>query len=267
MYATLALGPLSLPTGPILAMLAAVLALEIAGRAGRHWGLHADDVWNTGLLALVAGMIVARLWTIIQFWPVYQDEPLLIVSLRPSGFALWPGIIAATVAAFAWMVRRALDPVRVGAALAIGLVAGAVVINVSLFLTGAVVGQPSTAPWAMRNFAEMVHPVGLYRALGLLVLLLILWVTMDARRPVRTIWLAILGYALVHLVADAFIRDATLLAAFHQSQVIALAVAVAAALALAREATAFVARAPNAPAVPLSPTEASAAPVSDSASE
>ncbi len=256
MHATLALGPLSLPTGPIFAMLAAVLALEVAGRAGRRFGLHADDVWNTGLMALVAGLIVARLWTIIQFWPVYLDEPLLIVSLRPSGFAFWPGVTAALVAAFAWMVRRALDPARVGAALAMGLVAGGVVINISNYLTGAVVGQPSSAPWAVRSFSEIVHPVGLYRALGLALVLLLLWASADAQRPVRTIWLAVLGYALVHLVADAWVRDAALLGAFHQSQVIALLVAVGAALALAREAASFSRRATPASDAPLSPDAA-----------
>ncbi len=235
MHATLALGPLSLPTGPILAMLAAVLALEVAGRAGRRFGLLPDDIWNTGLVALLAGVIVARLWTIIQFWPVYRDEPMLMVSLRPSGFAFWPGVIAALVAAFAWMVWKSLDPGRVTAALAIGLVAGAVVINVSVYLTGTLVGMPSDAPWAVRHFLEIVHPVGLYRALGLAALLVLLWATIDARRPARTIWLAVLGYALVHLVVDAFVRDAALLGSFHQSQVVGLVVAFVAALMLARE--------------------------------
>lgn len=256
MHATLALGPLSLPTGPIFAMLAAVLALEVAGRAGRRFALHADDVWNTGLLALLAGLIVARLWTIIQFWPVYRDEPLLIVSLRPSGFAVWPGVIAAVIVAFAWMVRRSLDPGRVAAAASIGLVAGAALINVSLYLTGAVVGLPSTAPWAARYFLEFVHPVGLYSALGLTIALVLLWLAADVRRPARTIWLALLGYALVHLMCDAFVRDATLIGPFHQSQVIALVVAVGAALALAREATAFARRAPALAAdAPTSPAD------------
>lgn len=242
MHATLALGPLSLPTGPIFAMLAAVLALEVAGRAGRRFGLHADDVWNTGLLALLAGLIVARLWTIIQFWPVYRDEPFLIVSLRRSGFAFWPGLIAAVGVAFIWMVRRSLDPLCVAAATSIGLMAGMALVNISLYLTGGVVGLPSTAPWAARYFSEMVHPVGLYRALGLTFVLVLVWLTADALRPARTIWLGLLGAALVHLFADAFVRDAVLLGTYRQSQLIALAVAVTAALALAREADAFARR-------------------------
>ncbi len=98
--------------------------------------------------------------------------------------------------------------------------------------------MPSDAPWAVRHFLEIVHPVGLYRALGLAALLVLLWATIDARRPARTIWLAVLGYALVHLVADAFVRDAALLGSFHQSQVVGLVVAIVAALMLAREAVA-----------------------------
>jgi prolipoprotein diacylglyceryltransferase len=91
MYQALPFGPVTLPTGPLLAMLAVFLGLETAGRFGRRLGLRTDDVWNTGLLAVLAGLIVARLWNVFQFWYVYTAEPLLIVSLRPSGFALWPG--------------------------------------------------------------------------------------------------------------------------------------------------------------------------------
>ena len=57
---------------------------------GRRLGLRPDDLWNTGLIALLAGFIVARVWNVFQFWYVYSAEPLLLFSLRPSGFAFWP---------------------------------------------------------------------------------------------------------------------------------------------------------------------------------
>ena len=41
-----------------------------------------------------AGVVVARLWNAAQFWYIYAEEPLLLFSLRPSGFALLPGLIA-----------------------------------------------------------------------------------------------------------------------------------------------------------------------------
>ena len=48
MYPTLPFGPLALPTGPILAILAIIVTLDIAGRYGRRLGVHPDDIWNVG---------------------------------------------------------------------------------------------------------------------------------------------------------------------------------------------------------------------------
>jgi len=194
------------------------------------------------LIALLVGLIVARLWTIIQFWPIYRDEPLLIVSLRPSGFALWPGVIAAALTAFANMLRLSLDPARMAAAFAVGLVGGGIVINISAYLTGAALGTVTDVPWAARYFIERVHPVGLYRAAGLGILLTLCVLTLRPQRPMRTVWLALLGYALVHLVADAWLRDAVLWGAYSRNQIVALLLALAATAALALEAGAFARR-------------------------
>ncbi len=236
MYQSLPFGPASIPTGPLFALLAALLALEVAGRAGRRLGLHPDDVWNTGLLALLAGLIVARLWTILQFRAVYQAEPMLIVSLRPSGFALGPGLAAALIAGYGYLLYRRGDPVRVAAAFAVGLVAGGILINISAFLTGSVVGLPSDLPWAARHFLERVHPVGLYRAAGLLLVTLLVWLAMERARPGRTVWHALFGYALVHLLCDAFVREPALVGLLRRSQVVALLLVLLAGLVLSRRA-------------------------------
>lgn len=68
---------------------AAVLGLEVMARYGQRNGMSQDELWNVGLIALTGRLIVARLWNVVQFWAVYQAEPLLILSIRPSGFALW----------------------------------------------------------------------------------------------------------------------------------------------------------------------------------
>ena len=123
MIPTLPFGPLSLPTGPVLAIFAVIVTLEIGGRFGRRLQLHPDDVWNVGLIGLAAGLIVARLWNVFQFWYIYRAEPTLIVSLRPSGFAYWPGVVAAVIAGYAYLWRARLDPAKIAAALAVGMAA------------------------------------------------------------------------------------------------------------------------------------------------
>ncbi|MCS6825326.1 MAG: prolipoprotein diacylglyceryl transferase [Caldilinea sp.] len=233
MYPALPFGPITLPTGPLFAMLAIFFGLESAGRFGRRFGLRTDDVWNVGLLALLAGLIVARSWNVFQFWYVYSAEPLLIFSLRPGGFALWPGVVAALVVGYAYLLRRALDPLRVAAALAMGLLTAAAILAVSDHLTGAITGLPSNLPWARPYFGEMQHPAALYRALGFVLSVVFVWTAADPRRPGRTLGHVGLAGGLVLLVADAFAAPDAMTGPFRTGQLMGLALALLSAGALA----------------------------------
>jgi phosphatidylglycerol---prolipoprotein diacylglyceryl transferase len=225
MYPALPFGPITLPTGPFFVLFAAYFGLDAAARAGKRFNLRSDDVWNTGLLALLAGLIVARLWNVYQFWYVYAEEPLLIVSLRPSGYALWPGLIAALVAGYAYLLRSALNPLVMAAAFAPGALTAGVFLNVGDYLTGLLTGLPSDMPWALPYFGEMQHPVALYRAVGLIIVLILLWWRLDPTRPQRTIYHAALGWGVVHLLADGFAANAPMTGPFRTSQLIGFAVA------------------------------------------
>jgi phosphatidylglycerol:prolipoprotein diacylglycerol transferase len=235
MLPTLPFGPLALPTGPVVILLAVTLGLELAGRYGRRLGLHTDEVWNTGLLALLAGLVVARLWNVVQLWPIYRDDPGLILSLRPGGFALLPGVAAALLAGYANLVRRALDPLRVAACLAVGAVAAGIVLEAGAYLTGAVVGEVSNMPWALSYFGQLRHPVAIYRALGLWLLFIILWLDRRRNSPQRTLLLAGFGYSLIRLVTDAFVDGPALLGSFRLNQVVAFASTLLFAWLLARD--------------------------------
>jgi phosphatidylglycerol:prolipoprotein diacylglycerol transferase len=214
-----------------------MLTLDVASRYGRRLDVHPDDIWNVGLIALTAGLIVARLWNVFQFWYIYQSDPILIFSIRPSGFEFWPGLIAALIAGYAYLLRRALNPVRVAAALAVGLVAGSIIQGISGYATGTQLGMVSDAPWALPYFGEMRHPAGLYQAFASLFLTILLWLAADAQRPLRVLWQAILGYSLIRLVTDGFLAEAAQLGNLRVSQIIALAVALIVLLLLAKDNT------------------------------
>jgi len=227
-----------MPTGPFLTMLAFWVGLEVASRYGRRLGLQGDAIWNAGLVAILAGLIVARLWNVVQFWYVYAEQPMLILSLRPSGFSFWPGVIAALIAGYAYLMVKALDPVKVGAAFAVGGLAAGSILNVSQYLTGAAIGTLTELPWALPYYGEPRHPVALYRMVGLLLVLIAVLVWSDARRPLRTIWMVGLGFSLVHLISDAFLASGAMRGDFRTSQVMAFVGALIFSLLLAREQSA-----------------------------
>lgn len=248
MYPSLPFGPISMPTGPFLTLLAFWVGLEVASRYGRRLGLHSDAVWNAGLVAILAGLIVARLWNVVQFWYVYAEQPLLIFSLRPSGFALWPGLIAALVGGYAYLIARALDPVKMAAAFAVGGLAAAGILNLSQYLTGATLGVLTDSRLALPYYGEPRHPVALYRMVGMVLALVAVLAWSDPRRPARTLWLAGLGFCLVHLIADGFVANGALVGEFRTSQVLAFVGALIFSLLLARDVN--VRRVDSAPAIP-----------------
>ncbi len=234
MYPFLPIGPVSLPTIPVSAILAIWLGLSVMARSGARQSLHPDQTLTAGFVAVAAGIIVARLWHVIQFWAIYGAEPLLAISPRPGGMALWPGIIAALIIGYAYLLRARLDPAKIAAAAVIGGSVAEALLQIGGFLGGSVVGMATDLPWGMFYFGEFVHPVGLYRAAGALVLAGLLFLRGPFARPWRVVLVATLGYALIRLVADAFVADAATVGAFRVSQGVALAMSLLSSWLLAR---------------------------------
>lgn len=232
MYPVIPIGPLSLPTAPFFALLAIWLGLGMMGRSGRNLNIDPDQLWNFGLLALGAGFIVARLWHVVQFWAIYRIEWALIFSPRPGAFAFWPGLVAALLVGYGFLIWKRMEPTRVGAALALGLLVAGGLLEISAFLTSTTLGLPSNLPWALPVFDLTRHPVALYRAGGMFALAALLFWRGDFQRPARLMGWAILGYALLRLLADGFLADAATLGGIRISQLVALAAALLATLLL-----------------------------------
>lgn len=235
MYSTLPFGPFTLPTGPFLALIAVYVGLDAAARFGRSLRLPINDTWNTGLLALAAGLVVARLWNVLQFWYVYAAEPWLIVNPRPSGLAFWPGVAGALVAGYAYLLRRAVSPVKMAAALSVGWLVSSAILSIGAYLTGSTLGLPSRLPWSLPYYGELQHPAALYLCVGFAAAAAVVWWLADRKRPGRTVLLAWLGYGLVELIAGGFTANVDLIGPLRARQVIGLAVALLCSAGLAYE--------------------------------
>jgi len=234
MYPVLPFGPITIPTGPLVVLVALTVGLEVAGRYGRRLQLSTDDVWNTGLLWVLVSVIVARLWNVIQFWDVYVTEPWLILSLRPSGFVWGVGLPVGIVAAYLYWWRRALSPLLMSVALAGGTIATAALVEVGAFLTGSVLGLPSTLLWALPYYGVMRHPVALYYAIGLVLLAWGGWFVVSRMAPGRLLLCWMLGVGLLFLWLGAYEEGNRTVISLRTNQLLGLLVALVACLGLAR---------------------------------
>ncbi len=230
----LSLGPFSVSIPPLLALLAGWFGLGVLAKVGGRLGLPEERAWNLGVVALAAALIVARFAHVVQFWPLYRADPWLLVSIRSGGLLLGPGLVAAGVAGYGYMLLRRMDPLPVLAALACALLVAGAFLEVSAFLTGRVLGTPTSLPWGVASFEAIRHPVGLYRAGGMGLLAGLLWWRGDVARPGRFLCQAVLGYGVLRLVADGFVANADTVAGIRVSQLLGFLGALVAALLLAR---------------------------------
>lgn len=234
MYPVLPFGPITIPTGPLVVLVALTIGLEVAGRFGRRLQLSIDDVWNTGLLGVLVSLIVARLWNVIQFWAVYVTELGLILSLRPSGFVWNAGVVAGLIAAYVYLWRRAVPPLAMSVALTAGALMAASLLEVGAFLTGSVIGLPTDVLWAIPYYGVLRHPVALYYALGFALLVFGGWWVVGKVSLGRLWLLWLLGSGLLFLGGGAYEEGSRLVMSLRANQVVGLVIALMACLGLAR---------------------------------
>lgn len=225
MITTLRLGPLALPTYPVLLILGFYLGLWLAAKTAGRRGIHPDHLYNAGFYAVLAGLVGGRLGHVLRFFAAYREDPLSVFT--PNLIAFEPVVaVGAAAAVLVLYVRRYRLPVRVFVdALSLGALLVLAVLALADGLNGRAWGMPTMLPWAIVQWDVYRHPVQYYELLGVLAVLSLLWAWLPRLAPGRVALAAVGGYAGVRLLVDAFRdRPATIGDGFRLTQVIALVV-------------------------------------------
>ena len=99
---TIPLGPLMLAADRLIALAAIALFLFACERIGRRSGQH-RAASRTAWLAVLAGIVAARLGFVAENWSAFAAEPVSALYLWQGGFsALWGAGAAAVVLLVGW---------------------------------------------------------------------------------------------------------------------------------------------------------------------
>ena len=232
MYPTLAIGPLSLPTYPLLILLGYFFGLWFASKVAARRGLDPDHFYNMGFYAVIAGLVVGRLGHVIFYFPAYASDPLSVLSPNMTAIQPWFAAVAA-LSVVVWYQHKYQIPLP---QMMDVLAGGALVLLAALALAdglnGLHFGEPSMAPWAIYQWNVARHPVQYYELLGILTVLAGFWTMLPRLKPGFAALFALAGYAGVRLLVDAFRAEAiTVGDGFRLSQIIAWIVLLLALLA------------------------------------
>jgi len=135
-------------------VIAVGVGIWVTGREADRKGLKKDDIYENLTWIVVAGLLGARLFHVIDHWP---DE-------WEGGLAIWGAVIAGFLAVAILARQRHLHLPRLLDTFAPGLVLAQAIGRVACIITGDAMGPPTNGPFgfAYTNPNAMVPQLGIY---------------------------------------------------------------------------------------------------------
>ncbi len=170
----LTIGPVTIYSyGVMMALAAVACAYLLAKDAARH-GISKETVYDFLFTCVLWGVLGARLFYILLYWPYFADHLLEIPMLQNGGLAWQGGFLGGAVAGFLFLRRRKLS-MRLWLDLTAPYIAlGQAIGRIGCFLNGCCYGKPAAWGIYFPVHQAKLHPTQLYETFGLLLIFVVL---------------------------------------------------------------------------------------------
>jgi phosphatidylglycerol:prolipoprotein diacylglycerol transferase len=228
-------GPITLRWYGILMATAMALGLWLAHRDARRRGLDAESLLKAAELALLGGLLGARLYYVLFNLDYYTQFPGKIIAVWEGGLAIHGGIIGGILVGGGYALVRRLPLATYLDIAAPSLALGQAIGRWGNFFNEEAFGTPTDLPWklyispAHRPIeyaqAEFFHPTFLYESLwDAVVFALLTWVFRTrVREAPGALFLVYLGlYSCGRFFTEALRTDALMLGPIRVAQLVSV---------------------------------------------
>ncbi len=211
MYRVLAeIGPITLYSYGFMMAISFFVGIWICGRRAAAYGFTRDQVYDSAVPVLLAGLIGAKIAYVATSWEDLSLEWRYWFSLIRGGFVYYGGVAGGAAGAIWWMRRRNLPPLGLGDLAAPSLGVALAIGRLGCWLNGCCYGTPVAWGCVFPGLHDVVprHPVQLYEAAGTLAIglgLLFVPHSLGAHRG-RTFALFLIPYSFLRFSLE-FLRD------------------------------------------------------------
>lgn len=169
------LGPLSIQTSGLLLLIGVWVGLLRTERYARRLGLDANPIYNLAMIALLAGLVGARLSYAAQHSAAFSRNPLALLALNPEMLDPLGGILTGVLAAFIYGQRKKMPlwPSLDAFAPAVAIIM--IVIGFSHLASGKAYGAPADLPWSVALWGAERHPSQIYEIIAASVIAALVW--------------------------------------------------------------------------------------------
>lgn len=179
------LGPIAIYWYGVLIVGGAMLAAHIASKLSSANGHDPEMAWNLLLIVLIAGVLGARAYHVIDKWSYYRLHPGEILGLQMSGFGIYGAVLGGALGVWGFAKYHKLRFLEWMDYVAPGLVLAQAIGRWGNFFNQELYGYPTNLPWGIYiapqhrlpgyEAFERFHPTFLYESLLCLVGFVVLY--------------------------------------------------------------------------------------------
>jgi phosphatidylglycerol:prolipoprotein diacylglycerol transferase len=193
----------------IMVVLAVVAVIALAVMEARRVGISDEHIYSVALWAIIGGVIMARLFHVIDKWDYYMANPSQIVGFE--GLAVYGAVFGALVAVLIYCWVKKISFWLIGDVIAPGAILGQAIGRIGCTINGCCYGLPTSLPWGVvytnpGSFCpvgEEFQPTQIYHLLWNLIGFGILW---SLRRRLKPQGSLFLFYLALYAAGDLSIR-------------------------------------------------------------
>jgi phosphatidylglycerol:prolipoprotein diacylglycerol transferase len=193
----------------IMVVLAVVAVIALAVMEARRVGISDEHIYSVALWAIIGGVIMARLFHVIDKWDYYMANPSQIIGFE--GLAVYGAVFGALVAVLIYCWVKKISFWLIGDVIAPGAILGQAIGRIGCTINGCCYGLPTSLPWGVvytnpGSFCpvgEEFQPTQIYHLLWNLIGFGILW---SLRRRLKPQGSLFLFYLALYAAGDLSIR-------------------------------------------------------------
>ncbi len=152
----------------VLVMTGVMVAAWLSANEIKRRGENPDHIWDALVWIVLAGMVGARLWYVVNATlggsHYYLDNPLRILNITEGGLHFYGAILFGAAALIFYARKYKLDLWLFLDSLAPNILIGQAIARPANFINQELYGQPTTLPWGIK--IDAAHRIPLYQDLA-----------------------------------------------------------------------------------------------------
>jgi prolipoprotein diacylglyceryltransferase len=187
MFPIIQIGPMALQTPGLILLVGLWLGLLLSERLAPRFRAKPNEVYNIVFVALIAGVLGARVSFVVQNYEVFLLNPINIISLNPGLLDPVGGIAFGLITALVYGNRKGINWKHLLDATAPFLCVMMIAYGFSNLASGDAFGAETTLPWGIHLWGGIRHPTQVYQILAGCIVLGIIWPRKGSSNTVERI--------------------------------------------------------------------------------